>query len=80
MMEYPQKLADQKRLLPDFIIKNREFMEGFFKAQGLKGRTLADALARGGARASFRRLSDLSRRPQAPERRGPHPGLLQCNV
>src|SRR5438874_1902011 len=34
-LEYPQKLAGQKRPLPAFILKNREFMEAFFKAQGV---------------------------------------------
>lgn len=34
-LEYPQKLAGQKRPLPEFILKNRSFMEAFFKAQGL---------------------------------------------
>ena len=34
-LEYPQKLAGQTRRLPAFILKNREFMEAFFKAQGL---------------------------------------------
>jgi len=33
-LEYPQKLAGQKRPLPAFILKNREFMEAFLKAQG----------------------------------------------
>ncbi len=33
-LEYPQKLAGQKRPLPAFILKNRNFMEAFFKAQG----------------------------------------------
>src|SRR5258708_7651221 len=34
-LEYPQKLAGQKRPLPSFILKNRYFMEAFFKSQGL---------------------------------------------
>jgi len=42
-LEYPQKLAGQKRRLPDFVLQDREFMEAFFKAQGLKGRDAADA-------------------------------------
>jgi putative DNA methylase len=43
-LEYPQKLAGQKPPLPDFILKNREFMEEFFKAQGLKGAALRTQL------------------------------------
>src|SRR5215471_2513312 len=36
-LEYPQKLAGQKRPLPTFVLKNYDFMTAFFKAQGLKG-------------------------------------------
>jgi putative DNA methylase len=43
-LEYPQKLAGQKKPLPDFILKDRDFMEAFFKAQGLKGATLRTQL------------------------------------
>ncbi|MGE0825937.1 MAG: DUF559 domain-containing protein [Candidatus Binatia bacterium] len=43
-LEYPQKLADQKRLLPSFVLKNRDFMESFFKAQGFKGALLRTQL------------------------------------
>ena len=45
-LEYPQKLAGQKRRLPDFILKDREFMEAFFKAQRLKGALLRTRLER----------------------------------
>src|SRR3970282_848820 len=43
-LEYPQKLAGQKRPLPGFILKDREFMEAFFKAQGLSGQALKTRL------------------------------------
>jgi len=43
-LEYPQKLAGQKRRLPDFAIADREFMEAFFKSQGLKGAALRTQL------------------------------------
>ncbi|MCX6538612.1 MAG: DUF1156 domain-containing protein [Acidobacteria bacterium] len=43
-LEYPQKLAGQKRPLPDFVRTDREFMESFFKAQGLKGAMLRTQL------------------------------------
>ncbi len=43
-LEYPQKLAGQKRSLPRFILSNREFMEDFFKAQGIKGAALRKQL------------------------------------
>jgi putative DNA methylase len=45
-LEYPQKLAGQKRPLPDFVLRDREFMEAFLKAQGLKGATLRTQLER----------------------------------
>ena len=46
-LEYPQKLAGQKRPLPDFALRDREFMEAFFTAQGfrkLQVRTFLTAL------------------------------------
>lgn len=35
-LEYPQKLAGQKRRLPDFALRDAAFMEEFFKAHGFK--------------------------------------------
>jgi adenine-specific DNA methylase len=35
-LEYPQKLAGQKRKLPDFALQDPEFMAAYFKAKGLK--------------------------------------------
>ena len=49
-LEYPQKLAGQKRSLPAFALRDREFMEEFFKAQGLKGATLRTQLEKLGFR------------------------------
>jgi adenine-specific DNA methylase len=43
-LEYPQKLAGQKRPLPDFILEDRDFMEAFFKSQGFKGALLRTQL------------------------------------
>lgn len=43
-LEYPQKLAGQKRPLPSFVLKDREFMASFFKAQGYKGKSLREQL------------------------------------
>ncbi len=43
-LEYSQKLAGQKRLLPPFVLKDRDFMESFFKAQGFKGALLRTQL------------------------------------
>ena len=51
-LEYPQKLAGQKRPLPDFILQDREFMEGFLKkVKGLKGAKLRKTLDALGHRA-----------------------------
>jgi putative DNA methylase len=51
-LEYPQKLAGQKRPLPEFILRNREFMEDFLKeVKGLKGAKLRDTLDALGHRA-----------------------------
>jgi adenine-specific DNA methylase len=51
-LEYPQKLAGQKRPLPNFVLKDGEFMEAFFKAQGLKGALLRTQLERVGLERS----------------------------
>jgi putative DNA methylase len=45
-LEYPQKLAGQKRPLPDFVLQDRDFMESFLKSQGFKGATLRTQLER----------------------------------
>ncbi|OGA54124.1 MAG: hypothetical protein A3F74_24215 [Betaproteobacteria bacterium RIFCSPLOWO2_12_FULL_62_58] len=48
-LEYPQKLAGQKRRLPDFALRDRDFMTGYFKALGLKPKDIRiqlDMLAR----------------------------------
>jgi putative DNA methylase len=43
-LEYPQKLAGQKQPLPEFVLKDKDFMESFFKAQGYKGASLKQQL------------------------------------
>jgi adenine-specific DNA methylase len=47
-LEYPQKLAGQKRRLPDFALGDRPFMESYLEAQGLKGALLRTRLERMG--------------------------------
>src|SRR3990167_1675565 len=47
-LEYPQKLAGQKRPLPEFVRTDAAFMESFFKAQGFKGTTLRSQLRKMG--------------------------------
>ncbi len=43
-LEYPQKFAGQTRPLPDFILKNREFMAAFFESKGLSKKDIAKEL------------------------------------
>ena len=45
-LEYPQKLAGQTRLLPEFAVADRDFMESFLKAKGYKSDRLRTALQR----------------------------------
>ncbi len=45
-LEYPQKLAGQTKPLPEFALKDREFMEAFLKANGFKGASLRTFLER----------------------------------
>lgn len=39
-LEYPQKLAGQTRRLPDFAVRDREFMAAYLKARGLTPATI----------------------------------------
>jgi putative DNA methylase len=43
-LEYPQKLAGQTRPLPDFILKNRDFMTKFFESKDLSKKDIAKEL------------------------------------
>jgi len=43
-LEYPQRLAGQTRPLPEFVLKDRDFMEGFLKAKGFSGAALREQL------------------------------------
>lgn len=51
-LEYPQKLAGQKRPLPTFVRSDHAFMESFFKSQGLKGAMLRSQLRKLGLSGS----------------------------
>ncbi len=44
-LEYPQRLANQRRPLPEFALQSREFIESYFKAQGFKDAALRVQLA-----------------------------------
>ncbi|MGH9385842.1 MAG: DUF1156 domain-containing protein, partial [Vicinamibacterales bacterium] len=65
-LEYPQRLAGQKRPLPDFVRRDAEFMEEFFKAQGFKGAGLRSQLRKlglepsGTSASNQRSLADVS--------------------
>lgn len=60
-LEYPQKLADQTRPLPEFALADREFMEAFLKAKGFKGARLRTFLERlGHGKGEGVQLGDLS--------------------
>ena len=39
-LDYPRRLAGQTRPLPDFALRDRDFMAAFLRAQGIKGRAL----------------------------------------
>ena len=45
-IEYPQRLAGKKHPLPEFALRDDEFIAAFFKAQGFKGATLRTLLQR----------------------------------
>jgi putative DNA methylase len=43
-LEYPQNLSGETRPVPDFALKDREFMEPFLKTKGFKGAALVRQL------------------------------------
>ena len=47
-LEYPQKLAGQTRPLPEFALRDGNFMAAFLKAKGFKGASLRTTLQRFG--------------------------------
>ena len=61
-LEYPQRLAGRTQTLPEFAVRDREFIEAFLKARGFKGATLGTLIQRlgHGAPAASRQL-DLIR-------------------
>jgi adenine-specific DNA methylase len=58
-LEYPQKLAGQNKPLPSFVMKDSDYMESLFKAQGYKGASLRAQLEKLGLGRSYD--------PQLPE-------------
>ncbi len=61
-LEYPQRLANQRRPLPAFALESREFMEGYFKAKGFKDAALRVQLESLGLNGQEKRTSQ----PQLP--------------
>ncbi len=59
-LEYPQKLAEQTRPLPEFALRDGEFMEAFLKAKGFKGASLRTMLERLGHGEGETQLEFLS--------------------
>ncbi len=43
-LEFPQKFSGLTRPLPDFVLSNKLFLEGYLKSQGFKGKSLTTEL------------------------------------
>lgn len=67
-LEYPQRLANQRRPLPKFALQSREFMESYFKAQGFKDAALRVQLAA----LSLNGKEQTTTQPQQPQLSGIH--------
>ena len=59
-LEYPQKLSGQTRPLPEFALRDGEFMEAFLKSKGFKGASLRTMLERLGHGEGETQLEFLS--------------------
>ena len=59
-LEYPQKLAGQTRPLPEFALRDGDFMEAFLKSKGFKGASLRTVLERLGHGEGETQLEFLS--------------------
>ena len=59
-LEYPQRLAGQTRPLPEFALRDGEFMESFLKTKGFKDAALRTMLERLGHGEGETQLSYLS--------------------
>lgn len=71
-LEYPQKLAGQKRSLPDFAVQNRDFMEQYYKqAEGLTAAQVRKKLGEKG---------DISGSPRLPGMEDPIEADLAWHV
>ena len=66
-LEYPQKLAGEKHPLPQFVSKDRDFMDSFFKAQGFKGSALKSQLEKLGLDKDENRITGFEHEAAALE-------------
>ena len=64
-LEYPQKLAGQTRPLPEFALRDGDFMAAFLKAKGFKGASLRTCLQRFGHGDDGDVPLDLVRHPES---------------
>ncbi len=75
-LEYPQKLAGQTRPLPDFALKDRDFMASFLKAKGYKGAALRRELAKLGLHEDGVNQADRVAEPELIQ----HRPLLEADL
>src|SRR6266851_3531095 len=67
-LEYPQRLANHRRPLPEFVLKLGEFMESYFKSRGFKDATLRVQLTALGLDGK----EQSAAQPQQPQLSGIH--------
>jgi len=56
-LEYPQRLAGKKHPLPSFILKDRAFLEAYFKAQGQTKVQIRQSIERLGLKSEDKQLT-----------------------
>ncbi len=71
-LEYPQQLAGQTRRLPEFALRDREFMAAYLKAQGLTPATIKRHLneLQPSPPTPLPQAGEGSKKPLSPEGRG----------
>ena len=70
-LEYPQRLVGEKRPLPDFALRDAEFMAAFFKEQGFQGSKVAHVSPAARARPRKRGSTRPDQCRRSPARSGP---------
>lgn len=79
-LEYPQRLANQKLPLPDFVLRSREFMDNYFKAQDMKPTTISIALKELGLEEPGSTPATLFDQTDFPKQQGPIEADLAWHV